>query len=413
VVVNLHQRIQDLLTQLPNEQRRVLRHVQSTRPGELELAGHWIADFASNDYLGLAGHPPLIKRACQWANQHGAGVRASRLVSGNLECVERLEQKLAELKGSEAALIMAAGFQTNSTVLAALLDRRLNADGHFVQLFADRLCHSSFHFGVAASGVRQHRFRHNDLEHLSSLLCKNADTHGMKLIATESLFSMDGDRLDVSTMRHLARQHDAMLYVDDAHATGLFGQRGMGLMSDAMHPDDVVIGTFGKALGSFGSYVACSATVRDYLVNRCSGLIYSTGLPPMICGAIDWALDSVPGMKAERQHLQELSQQLRCGLQDLGLDTLDSDTQIIPVLIGDDRRVLQLAQRLLEDGFLVGAIRPPTVPPGSARLRISLSAAHSQVQVARLTESIGRHIQIDTSLIPPNSSERTVGEADR
>ena len=404
--MNLHERIRSYLSGLPGNQRRVLRKVDPAQAGVLEIEGKTVVDFASNDYLGLAHNPDLISRATEWAERYGAGARASRLVSGNLAAIESLESKLAKLKGAESALILGGGFQTNSTVLASLLDRRLTSHAdddansneanstETIQLFTDRLCHASFHFGIAASGSRQHRYRHNDLEHLATLLQKRSGKGDARLIATESVFSMEGDQLDVSGIQNLARQHQAMLYIDEAHASGVLGPSGMGLMSGQIHSDDVVIGTFGKAFGSFGSYVACSQSVREYLINRCSGLIYSTGLPPLVLGAIDWALDVIPQMDSERAHLKQLGSNLRDSLQQMGLNTLKSDTHIVPVVLGDDQRVLDVASGLLADGFMVGAIRPPTVPAESARLRISLSAAHHEAQLQGLLRSLQKNLKI-------------------
>ena len=276
------------------------------------------------------------------------------------------------MKGTESALIFGSGFQANSSILAALVDGPLKAAGP-IHVFSDRLCHASFHFGLAAGKMRQFRYRHNDLPHLEQLLLKKTTGDSAALIVTESVFSMEGDCLDVDAIREIARRHGALLYVDEAHATGILGANGMGLMSpirDASLPaglpaetqsrhQEVVIGTFGKALGCFGAYVACSRAIRDYLVNRCAGLIYSTALPPMVLGAIDAALDLVPEMQSKRQHVQELSAHLRSKLQQAGFDTLQSSTHIVPVVVADDSRVLQLSQQLLDAGFLVGAIRPP------------------------------------------------------
>jgi 8-amino-7-oxononanoate synthase len=395
--MSLFDSIRQWLHGLPEEQQRRLQDSRSLPDGRIEVAGRVVVDFASNDYLGLADHPELQRRASQWMQQWGSGSRASRLVSGNLECLSRLEEKLARLKGTESALIFGSGFQANSSVLAALVDRRLTTSGPATQVFTDRLCHACFHFGLAAARVRQSRYRHNDLQHLQELLDRKAG-HGPSLIATESVFSMDGDRLNVPEIRRLARRYGALLYVDEAHATGVCGSHGMGLMSvSASDPagepatgDEVVTGTFGKALGSYGAYVACPAEIRQYLINRCAGLIYSTALPPMVLGAIDAALDLVPDMHQPRRYLQDLSDYLRDSLHSAGFDTLCSDTHIVPVLIRDEGRVMQLASQLLDAGFLVAAIRPPTVPEDAARLRVSLSAVHDRCHVQGLVQALLR-----------------------
>ncbi len=352
------------------------------------MEGREVADFASNDYLGLSRHPQVIEAAGEWARRYGAGARASRLISGNLAVCEQIERKLARLKGSETALLIGSGFQTASGVLAALADRRLLAeDNGQLHVFTDRLCHASTHLGLAAAGVRQKRFRHNDLDHLEQLLQRTVTADDAALIVCETVYSMDGDRLDVKGMRELAARYNAQLFVDEAHATGVLGARGMGLVSGPRE-HEVILGTCGKALGSYGAFIACSQPVREYLINRCAALIYSTALPPPILGMIDAALDLVPDMNDEREHLRRLSEHLRAALRATGLDTLDSSTPIVPVTVGEDERVMQVAAGLLQRGFLVGAIRPPSVPAGTARLRISLSAIHSRAQVDGLLAAI-------------------------
>lgn len=397
--MTLQQSIHQWLTSLPEDQVRQLRNVTPLAAGRIELDGREVVDFASNDYLGLAHHPELIARATRWMQDLGVGARASRLISGNFDALTELEQKLSRAKGTESALIFGSGFQVNSAVLAALLQRPLHQTST-IRVFTDRLCHASFHFGLAASGLKQSRYRHNDLRHLDELLESGLGQGESALVATESVFSMEGDRLDVEQARALAQKYNALLYIDEAHATGVLGPRGMGLMATPCESEthkesescEVVIGTFGKALGSYGAYVACSQEIRNYLINRCAGLIYSTGLPPAVLGAIDAALDLVPQMEEERAHLLRLSQRLREGLQTLGLNTLQSDSQIIPILLPENSQVLAVANDLLESGFLVGAIRPPTVPPGAARLRVSLSAIHTFEQVEHFLSAMQRNI---------------------
>lgn len=351
-----------------------------SRDGADTIAVGWrdYVNFSSNDYLGLSMHPALIERAREWAGRYGAGSAASRLVTGNLEPFERIEAKLAALKGSEAALVMASGFQANAAVLQALFERSVLGDDPLV--FADRLNHASMHFGCQAAGVRQHRYRHCDVGHLETLLSKHADAAAPKFILTESVFSMDGDIAPMADIAALARTHDAFLVCDDAHATGVLGEGGKGLSAGA----DLVIGTFSKALGSFGAYAACSSILHDYLVNRCTGLIYSTALPPAVLGSMDAALDLLPELEAERDHVAALAGRFRAEAAELGYDTGPSATQIVPLIIGDAREALALSARLADAGFWATAIRPPTVPPGTARLRFAFSAAHTQAQLDAL-----------------------------
>jgi len=347
-----------------SHQRRLLRAVDPT-----------LIDVASNDYLGLSRHPLLIERACAWTRRHGAGSRASRLVTGTSAELLALEERLAHFKGTEAALIFATGYQLNSSVLPALLEL-----GNAPLVFTDRLNHASLHAGLR--GVKQLRFRHNDLAHLEELLEKHPGE--FRFIVTESVFSMDGDCADVAALAALAERHDAHLYLDEAHATGVLGPQGKGLSEGRATVTmgkswnvPLVMGTLGKALGGAGGYVAGSRRLIDWLINRCGGFIYSTAPAPAALGALDAALDLVPGMDAERARLATMADTLRSALHERGIDTLASSTQIVPAVLGDAARALAAADTLRAAGILVVAIRPPTVPVGSARLRFSLSAALS------------------------------------
>lgn len=363
---------------------RELRIAESGGDGTVVYGGTRYVNLSGNDYLGLSHHPALVERARDWAKAYGAGTGASRLVTGNLVLFERIEAKLTKLKGKDAALVMAAGFQTNAGVIQALLDRQVLGAEPLV--FADRLNHSSMHFGCQAAGVRQQRYRHCDVDHLSSMLVKYRDSSQPKFILTESVFSMDGDVAPIGQIVALAREHDAIVICDDAHATGVLGEGGQGLSGDA----DVVIGTFSKALGSYGAYVACSENIRDYLVNRCAGLIYSTALPPPVLGAIDASLDLLPDLDTERAHVAALAEKVRAAAADLGFDTGGSTTQIVPLIVGEADDALALGARMQEAGYWATPIRPPTVPKGTARLRLAFSASHSAPQIDGLIELLAR-----------------------
>ena len=365
---------------------RQLRPLGRGAGAERDLAGRKVVDFSSNDYLGLSDHPTLIERARAWTAEWGTGARASRLVTGELPAFAAIEDKLARGKGAEAALILGSGFQLNATVLPALLDAQVHGAPPLV--FADRLIHASLHHGCQAAGVRQIRFRHNDLGHLEELLAARAHLPGPRMIITETVFSMDGDRADVPALVALAERWRAFLYLDEAHATGVLGADGFGLAAGLAAGSGLVMGTFSKALGGFGAYLACSRALRDYLINRCSGLIYSTALPPPVLGAIDAALDLIPTLGAERARLAATAQSLRDQLAAAGFDCGPSTTQIVPVLLGDEERALRVATALEDEGLLGVAIRPPTVPPGTARLRFAVSTRHDAGQVARLVEAL-------------------------
>jgi 8-amino-7-oxononanoate synthase len=360
--------------------RRSLSEVTARSARLINVGGKTYVNFASNDYLALRFHKALKERAAEWAETYGVGSGASRLVTGNLDLLGPIEAKVAKLKGKPAALIMASGFQTNAAVLQALLDKSVLGAEPLV--FADRLNHASMHFGCQAAGVRELRYRHCDAKQLGELLSQYDQDERPKFILTESVFSMDGDVAPLADIAALTRAHGATLIVDDAHATGILGEEGRGLSGDA----DIAIGTFSKALGSFGGYVASSETVRDYLINRCSGLIYSTALPAPVLGAIDAALDLVPGMNMERTHVATLAQRFRDGAGALGLSTGASTTQIVPVIVGSPDAALAMSARLRSAGFWAVAIRPPTVPAGTARLRVAFTAAHEESDIDRLLD---------------------------
>ena len=365
--------------------RRSLRPLEPLDGGRVRIHGRELIDFSSNDYLGLSRHPALIERSREWAACYGVGAGASRLVRGTFGGHAAVEAKLAAFKGTEAALLFASGWQANAAVPPALF-----AAGEGPALvFADRLVHASLHHGCQAAGVKQIRFRHNDLNHLEQLLSERVDEPGRRFILTESVFSMDGDEADVGRLADVAERWNAFVYLDEAHATGVLGPRGMGLSGLQPGRIDLVMGTFSKAMGSFGAYVAGSRAMIDYLVNACSGFIYTTAPPPQILGAIDAALDLVPGMDAERAHLRALADRLRAGLAEAGIAALASTTQIVPAVVGEEADALEAARRLEAEGLLAVAIRPPTVPKGSSRLRFALSAAHSARDIEQLLAAVG------------------------
>ena len=253
---------------------------------------------------------------------------------------EQIERNLAALKGKEAALLFASGFQANATILQALFDKKVLKAEPLV--FSDRLNHASMHFGCNAAGVRQIRYRHLDYDHLGELLAKHEKSDQPKFILTESVFSMDGDVADLEKIGRLcAKQHNCLLICDDAHATGILGIEGAGLCG----PADLTIGTFSKALGGFGAFVAGSQLMRDYLINRCAGFIYSTAPPPSVLGAMDAALELLPQMQDERTHVAELAQGFREELAALDLEFGGSSTQIVPVLLGTAQRVMKVADQ--------------------------------------------------------------------
>lgn len=349
---------------------------------EIEIDGQSYINFSSNDYLGLSQHPSLIKKAQEWTEKYGAGSCASRLVTGNLELFTRLEEKVARFKGKETALIMVSGYQANASVLPALFDRTLLGSAPLV--FSDKLNHASMHHGCASAGVQQIRYRHNDMAHLKELLEKHKDSPAPKFILTESVFSMDGDIAPLDEIYVLAKKYNCFTIIDEAHATGVLGENGQGLASKA----DLIIGTFSKAFGSFGAYIACTQTLKDYLVNKCGGLIYATALPPAVLGAIDAALDIVPTMDHQRSTLQDNAEYFRNQLYQIGCDTLQSQTQIVPMIIGDASQALRISKTLKQNGIWATAIRPPTVPQNAARIRFALSAKHNKEHIDQIINAL-------------------------
>jgi 8-amino-7-oxononanoate synthase len=361
-------------------QRRTLQPIIPKSAVEVDAGGRTLINFCSNDYLGLSKHPLLKKRAAAFLEKYGAGSTASRLICGNFDCFDLVEKKLASLKGYEAALTMSTGFQANMTILPALSDRN-------TLIVSDWLNHNSIIQGTLLSRCRVIRFRHNDTGHLKQILQENAGSaYSRTLIVTESVFSMDGDVSDIDELADIAEAFNALLIVDEAHATGVMGQDGMGLTCGK--GVDITIGTFGKACGCFGSYIACSQKVREYLINCCPGFIYTTALPPPVIGAIDAALAIIPDMDEERRELHRKADLLRKAIQDLGWSTGDSSTQIIPVLMGNEEEALSLSAWLEKHGILATAIRPPTVAQGQSRIRFTLSASHRDAHLDHLIASL-------------------------
>jgi 8-amino-7-oxononanoate synthase len=362
-----------------------LRRIQETEvlsEGRALHNGKTMINFASNDYLGLSHHPLMIKKAQEYAGTYGTASTSSRLLNGTLPVYTKVEERLAQGTGREAALVMNCGHQANVTTLAALLDK--DVIGKPVVAFIDRSCHNSQLQGVMLSGARLMRFQHKDYDQLANLLRQQAGKDVHLAIVSDSIFSMDGDRADIPTLIKLAREYGAMLYIDEAHSMGLFGPDGFGFCADHKGDIDVMMGTFGKALGCFGAFVASNGTLRDYLIQRCSGFIYSTALPPQVMGAVAASLELLPQLEAARDHLQQQAARLREALQKQGWNCGVSTTQIVPVIIGDEQATLELAQALNAEGILAPAVRPPTVPREMSRLRLSLSAAHSVKDIDHL-----------------------------
>lgn len=345
--------------------------------------GRQMLSFCSNDYLGLAAHPALSAVIAEGAARWGAGAGASHLVSGHYAVHERLEARLAEFTGCERALVFSTGYMVNMGIAAALLGR---GDA----IFADRLNHASLVDGALLSRAEHHRYAHGDTAALSRLLA--GSTARRKLIVTDSVFSMDGDIAPLAELLALAETHDAWLLVDDAHGFGVLGPQGRGALAAAglAHWRLLLVGTLGKAAGLSGAFVAGHADVIEWLMQTMRTYIFTTGAPPALAHALLTAIDLIERGDALRATLATHQQQLRDTLRLAHWQRMPSTTPIQPVKIGDNAAAVAAAAALWDDGLWVPAIRPPTVPPGTARLRISLSAAHTEHDVSRLTNALHR-----------------------
>jgi len=336
----------------------------------------------SNDYLGLKSHPAVKESARAALERFGAGSGASRLVSGTLLLHEQLEQGMAAFADRPSVLLFNSGFQMNTSVLPALATRDSI-------LYFDKLNHNSLYQGALLSRATLRRYRHNDSRHLETLLNQDAELSARKFIVTESVFSMDGDIADIDALIELADKHDAILIVDEAHSIGLMGPQGRGLCFGKAGVD-IVLGTFGKSFGSFGAFAACEPDIRDYLVNFSAGFIYSTSLPPAVLGASLGALNLMPSLNTERSHVFAMAHALRNGLTLHGYPTIHSESAIVPAIIGSDEDAMKVAEKLFKAGFLAQAIRPPTVEEGTARIRFTVSAMHTQEQIDALIDQMAK-----------------------
>jgi 8-amino-7-oxononanoate synthase len=336
--------------------------------------GRALVNLCSNDYLGLAGDARLRAAAAAAAEREGAGAGAARLVAGDLPVHGALERRLAAWKGAEAALLFNSGYHANAGVPGALVGR-----GDAV--FSDVLNHASIVDGCLLSRAELVRYRHLDVAELADLLA--ATKARRKLVVTDAVFGMDGDAAPLRELADLCDRHGAMLYVDEAHSAGVLGPTGAGL-AEALGVTgrvDVHMGTLGKALGSFGAYVAGSRRLVDLLVSKARTFIFTTALPPAACGAALAALDALSGEPARRERLHALAARMKAGLARRGFDVSRVVAPIFPVVLGSEERALAASRALRARGFFVRAIRPPTVPRGTSRLRVALTAGHSEAQV--------------------------------
>jgi glycine C-acetyltransferase len=372
---------------------RSMRLVQGNQSGRVVLDGREVLLLCSNDYLGLADHPALKEAAIRAVERYGTGSGASRLVSGNMEPHAGLEGRIASFKGTEAALLFNSGYAANTGIIPAIAGR-----GDVV--FSDRLNHASIVDGALLSRARLVRYPHNDISALRRIMA-GTETTGRRLIVSDGVFSMDGDLARLAELVSLKKEYGALLMVDDAHGTGVVGETGRGSaeLAGVMEDIDIHMGTFGKALGSFGAYAAASREIVDYLVNRARSFIFSTALPPAVAAASIAALELVdsPGGRELRKKLAENSMFFRSTLENNGFNTMGSESQIIPLFVGAAAPTMEFSRQLLEEGIFVQGIRPPTVPAGSCRLRCTVMATHTVEDLswaAEIMAKVGKRLGI-------------------
>lgn len=362
---------------------RQRRTLESAQQPQVQVEGQSCLGFCSNDYLGLANHSAVIQAFKQAADEYGVGSGASHLVLGHSRLHQQLEDALAEFTGRPRALLFSTGYMANLGAVNALLGKR---DG----VIEDRLNHASLLDAGLLSGARFQRYRHNDIPHLTACLEKPAER---KLVVTDGVFSMDGDLANLPEISSTVQAHNAWLMVDDAHGFGCLGEQGGGVaehFSLGIDAVPVLVGTLGKAFGTAGAFVAGSEALIETLIQHARTYIYTTAIPPAVAAATLASLALVKNGQARREHLQNLIQQFRRGAEQLGLQLMDSMTPIQPILIGDSERALSISQQLEAQGLFVSAIRPPTVPAGTARLRVTLTASHTQDQVEQLLDGLDK-----------------------
>ncbi len=384
---------------------RQLRLIEGPQGPRVLLDGGEVLLLCSNNYLGLADHPKVRTAAADAAERFGAGAGASRLVSGTMSLHRTLEQRLADFKGTQAALLFGSGYLANTGVVAALAGR-----GEVV--FSDELNHASIIDGCRLSRAEAFVYRHRDTEHLEWGLRRAGARAGM--IVTDSVFSMDGDVAPLPDLHDLAKRHGCMLVVDEAHGTGALGPGGRGAVAAAglTGEVDVVVGTLGKALGSYGAYACTRSDVAELLMNTARPFIYSTAPPPPSVGAALAALAILRERPGIVEQLRRNAAILRESLGAYGLDLGRSRTQIVPVVVGDARRAMALCEHALERGVFAQAIRPPTVPDGTSRLRLAVMATHSADEMRIAARVIGRSAR-ELGLDDPEPGRATTGEQSR
>ena len=365
---------------------RELREIESAQSARIKFGGREFINFSSNDYLGLAGHPALGQAAREAIEQFGVGSGASRLICGSLQPHHELESALAKWQGTEAALVFSTGFAAAQGVLTSLLGR-----GDVVIL--DKKAHASMIDGAKLSGATLRVFRHNDLENLEKLLQWAADRGGRVLVASESVFSMDGDHAPLAGIVELKERYGAWLMLDEAHAVGLYGPLGQGLAAAGGLGERIEIrmGTLGKAVGAAGGFICGSRQLFDLLVNKARSFIFSTAPSPAVSAAARAGVELIQGAEGQslRGQLWQRVDELRHGVASLGWKTPAEPSAILPLIVGEEAKAVATMDHLREAGFFIPAIRYPTVPRNEARLRVTLTANHTAENIQQLVNALG------------------------
>ena len=366
------------------EQSGLLRHLRTVRSaptGTINLDGRDVVLLGSNNYLGLSTHPKVIAAAVEATRTFGTGASGSRLISGNSELYTTLEANLEEAKGTEAALVFSSGYAANTSVIPVLA-----GEGDVV--LSDALNHASIIDGCRLSRATKKVYQHCDVEHLKTLLSEST-AFRRRLIVTDGVFSMDGDIAPLPDICDLAAEHDAIVLVDDAHGFGVLGKDGGGTVAHfGLEGEEIIqMGTLSKAVGALGGYIAGSHALIELLINRARGFIFTTGLPPATLAAANAALDLIRSAPELRQRLFSHAKCLKTALTELGYTLLPSETQILPVVLESPQRATSVAEALLAEGVFAPAIRPPAVPTGTSRLRLTVMATHTEVEIQRAIDA--------------------------
>jgi len=354
---------------------RILRPVSTPQDHRIKIAGKSFILLSSNNYLGLANHKLIKKKSAEVLIKYGTGAGASRLISGNIELYDELEKIIARFKRTESALVFSSGYAANvGTISALAVEKDI--------IFSDELNHASIIDGCRLSGAEIKVYPHSSADKLEWMI-KKSRSRGKKFIITDSIFSMDGDIAPLGEIKSIASKHGCILFVDDAHATGVLGKTGRG-SAELFGIDgeiDVYMGTLSKALGSAGGFICGKKELIDFLINKSRSFIYSTGLPPSALAAGTAAIELIEKNRSLRDKLLKNVEMLKTGLDSLGYDTMKSETQIIPVLMKSEELAIRAFNFLYDNGIFVPAIRPPTVPPNMSRLRITVMATHTMKEM--------------------------------